>query len=318
MASATSRMLDSADQQVGRELATWAIPLARGTLERASSGLVQPIEVRAHDALAAADCAARHREQLATGQGWPGWSAPLAARRVALEALRDHLDEPGPGGAIARPNPLAAVRGRIAAARASQATNMDEWLAEAASDDERRQVAARASRWLSALLRMTGWPLPPRTNLDAACRWHHEQVTVVGSLDASSGVITARGTHEGWIVRESSGAGPRALRDRACVEALAATLARGIAPARVDVLCADAGDRFAVDVDHDAIRRGVELVGAAVRQAVIAQSRGYDESDATPGPHCRFCDLASSCPPGTAWAAGPGRAQGGLPVLDPD
>ena len=45
---------------------------------------------------------------------------------------------------------------------------------------------------------------------------------MVGSLDASSGAVTADGNHEGWIVRESSGAGPSALHDRACVEALAA------------------------------------------------------------------------------------------------
>jgi hypothetical protein len=304
----------------GRELAAWLLPLGRGAVERAAEGLAQPTRVSHRDALSAATCPAAHRERLVADGPWTGWTPRLAARSVARRALRAHIDaDRAPSTGVSQPDPLALVRDAIRAARTAPLRAVEEWLADdATSDDERRITAALATQWLSSFLRMAGWPLPPHTNLDDVRPWTHADVTVAPGTDAVVGRVTATGGHEGWALVGSSGRGPAVLHDRACVDAVALTASRGIAPARVVVLCADAGQRVEVDVDPDALRRGVDLIAGAVRQRVLAQARGYDESDATPGAHCRFCELVATCGPAAAWLAGPGRGQGGLPVIDPD
>jgi hypothetical protein len=302
----------------GRERAERLLALAAGAVERATGGLDEPMRVSWYDALDADRCPAEYRGRLAElGGDWEGWSPVIAARSVARAALLTYLESPPPpGGVHRRPDPLTIVRDQIAMARTNPVRSVDEWLADATTTDhERRATAARATRWLTALLRMIGWPLPPRTSLDDGPRWRAGSVTVVASLDATSGRVTAAGEHEGLVLVTSSGRGVAALRDRACVEAAAMTLGRGIAPAAVVVLTADAGDRICVAASDDALARGLDLIVAAVRERVTARSVGYDEADTRPGQHCRTCARADRCPPGQAWLAGPGRRRKGLPVL---
>ena len=155
-----------------RALAAWALPARAGAVERAAEGIAQPIEIRGARRARLRPCARpATAKQLVTDQGWPGWSPPLAARRLALESLRAQLDEPGPGGVVRPARTRSPRSGHGSPARSTHRFgSLDEWLADDASADERRQAAARATRWLSAFLRMTSWPLPPRTNLDATCR----------------------------------------------------------------------------------------------------------------------------------------------------
>jgi hypothetical protein len=304
----------------GRALAEWALPLARGAIERAAAGLDQPVRIAWYDALDADRCPAAHRERVVVDGSWSGWTPRRAARSLARDSLRAHMDAPlATGGVLPRPDPLEVVRARVADARRSPVRSLDDWLAdEATTDDDRRLSAALATAWLSGLLRAAGWPLPSRTSFDDVRRWKLDHVTVAASVDAIHGKVTAVGDHEGWVLALSSGRGAAFLRDRACVEAAAMTLGSGIAPANVVVLRADAGDRLVVRVDQATLTRGIELIAACVREQRVAQQRGYDESDATPGPHCAVCVLLEQCAPGRTWSQGPGRGRAGLPVLAPD
>jgi hypothetical protein len=302
----------------GRERAERLLATAGGAIARAAAGVDEPMRISWYDALDAARCAAEYRGRLVEdGTDWDGWSPRLAARSVARAALTGYLDAPaGAGGVHRRPDPLTLVREEIASARATPLRSVDEWLADAdTTDHERRATAARATRWLSALLRMLGWPLPARTSFDDGPRWKAGPVTVVASIDATAGRVTGAGEHEGLVLVPSSGRGITALRDRACVEAAAMALGRGIAPAAVIMLCADTGDRLHTAAGDDALAHGVDLLSGAVRERAAARHRGYDEADTNPGPHCRLCARGDRCAPGQAWLSEPGRRQRGLPVL---
>jgi hypothetical protein len=297
----------------GRELAEWLVPLARGSFERAATGLPQKVRVGWYDAIDASRCPAGYREGVAEGGTWQGWAPHLAARSIGRAALTAYVES----GATELPQPLDLVRAHVRQVRHAPARNVDDWLADPQLPDaERRLAGSLATRWLSSFLRMTGWPLPARLSLDDVRPFRHDLVTAAASIDATAGKVTVDGTHELWVLITSSGRGVSVLRDRACVDAAAATLGRGIAPAAFVLLCADTGERLRLPIERDELARGVELLTIAVRELRGAATRGWDESDAIPGEHCPTCHVLGRCPPGERHLDAPGRRRGGLPVLD--
>jgi hypothetical protein len=276
----------------------------------------------------AASCPARYRALGEDGWGFPGWSAATAAGAVARAALDLHLGR-ATVGACPLPDPVEAVRRWIRTADPG-ARGVAGWVGE--RRDERdaatlAAVAAAAGRWLGGFVRVHGWPLPDGLALlnvtrdDGAAgapKWWPRPgspVSVGLGADARLGRVTGAGGHA-LLVHRPSAADDREVHRRAAVEAAAGALAQRVAPAAVIVTAGDTGERSRVEVDEALLDTGAELLVGVVRQRVVAVERGHDPADATPSPRCRYCHLATDCPPGAAWLAGPGRWHGGLPRLE--
>jgi hypothetical protein len=279
-------------------------------------------------AIEASSCAARYRAQGEDGWGFPGWSPATAAGAIARAALDHHLDGPA---ADRLPDPLEVVRRWMRASGALDARGVAGWVGQLRSERDGATLAAAAaaaSRWLGGFVRVLGWPLPDDLTLlnvtrpgspAAAPKWWPRQgspVSVGSAADARRGRITGSGGYSLVVHRPSSG-DDRDLHRRATFEAAAGALVNRVAPAAVVVAAGDTGERPRVVVDETLLTAGGEMIVEVVRQRVVAVDRGYDAADATPSPRCRWCERIAECPPGAAWAAGPGRWRGGLPVLSP-
>jgi hypothetical protein len=88
-----------------------------------------------------------------------------------------------------------------------------------------------------------------------------------------------------------------------------------VAPAEVVITAGDTSERARVVIDEDVLAAGGDMIVEVVRQRVRALTEGFSADDARPSPACDRCDEVDRCAPGRAWRAGPGRWQGGLPVL---
>ncbi len=278
-------------------------------------------------AVEASTCPARYRAQGEEGWGFPGWSAATAAGAIGRAALDAHLSDVG-AGAERLPEPLEAVRRWMRTAGAAGASGVAGWVGDLRADGDgvtMAAAAAAASRWMAGFLRVMGWPLPDglallnvtRDGGQPAPKWWPRKgsaVSVGSGADARLGRVTGAGDHTLVVHRPSAG-DDRDVHRRATVEAAAGALVHRVAPAAVLVTAGDTGDRSRIVVDEAVLTAGGEMLVEVVRQRVVAVDRGYDEVDATPSAHCRWCDLRADCAPGTAWLAGPGRWRGGLPVL---
>jgi hypothetical protein len=291
-------------------------------------------------ALDAAGCPARYRGQGEEGWGFPGWSPATAAAAIGRAALDRHLAGHEPAGrpdlapAAAPPPPppppLEAVRAWMRAAPAG-ADGVAGWVAERRTDGDAAALAvaaAGAARWLAGFVRVLGWPLPRDLALlnvareeqpAAPARWRppgSPSVTVAEGADARLGRVTGAGRYA-LVVHRPSGGDDGGLLARATVEAAAAALARGIAPAAVVVSAGDTGERVRLEVDEEVLAAGGRMVVEVVRQRVRALDVGFAPEDATPSARCRWCERAEAgdCAPGLAWLDGPGRRRGGLPVV---
>lgn len=281
-------------------------------------------------ALDVAGCPARYRAQGEAAWGFPGWSPATAAGAVARSALDLHLDEVG-GGAAHLPAPLEAVRRWTRTVGTRGAPGVAGWVAERRDEGDTATLAATAAaaaRWLGGFLRVTGWPLPAGLVLANVTRLHGPTraakwwprrgapVSVGSGADARIGRVAGAGTHVLVVHRPVAGDEGEVAR-RAAFEATAGALVHRVAPAAVVVGAGDTGERIRVEVGEDLLDAGAALVLGVVHQRVSAVTRGFDPTDATPSPRCRWCDEAPRCPPGTEWLAGPGRWRGGLPSLTP-
>jgi hypothetical protein len=180
--------------------------------------------------------------------------------------------------------------------------------------------AAAAGRWLAGFLRVLGWPLPDGFGLlnsgHGTVTWRAPglpAVSVGAGADARLGRVSGAGEFTLVVHRPSAG-DDASLHRRACFEAAAGALVRGIAPRAVLLTAGDTGERLRVDVDPTVLAAGGELIVDVVRQRIAAAHRGFDPVDATPSGQCRHCDSAAGCEAGQVWLAGPGRSRGGLPV----
>jgi hypothetical protein len=288
-------------------------------------------------ALDAAGCPARYRGQGEEGWGFPGWSPATAAAAIGRAALDRHLagheaagrPDLTPAGAPPPP-PLEAVRAWMRAAPGG-ADGVAGWVTERRADGDAAALAvaaAGAARWLAGFVRVLGWPLPRDLALlnvardgqpAAPSRWRppgSPSVTVAEGADARLGRVTGAGRYA-LVVHRPSGGDDGGVLARATVEAAAAALARGIAPAAVVVTAGDTGERVWLDVDEEVLAAGGRMVVEVVRQRVRALDLGFAQEDATPSARCRWCERAGAgeCAPGLAWLDGPGRSRGGLPVV---
>jgi hypothetical protein len=293
-----------------------------------ADGAVGDLYVGWFAALEARACPARFRAQGEEGWGFPGWSAANAGPAIARAALHRHLDQGRPPGREpALPHPLTLVREWMAANRPAADTSVGAWVAERMDVGDGPTLAAAAAnavRWLAGVVRALGWPLPPGLALAGGGRdagppatWRPERgspVKVVPGADARLGRVRGSGDFA-VLVHRPVVSGDDRLRDRAAFEATAAAVAIGVVPARVLVTAGDTGDRIRLPVDEALLSYGADLVAGVVEQRVAATAQGWSAADATPSAACRHCPLVPSCPPGTAWMAGPGRWRGGLPRL---
>jgi len=288
-------------------------------------------------ALDAQACPARFRAGGDEGWGFPGWNPTSAGAAIGRAALHAHLDGtggasghhrgPAAGQAAALPEPLTLVRTWMTGTRPHPDSSVAGWVAErldARDGSALAAAAANATRWLGGFLRAWGWPLPDRLAVVAGgrdagppLRWRPEKgstVAVTPGADGRLGRVTGSGDFA-MVVHRPVVAGDDRLRERAAFEAVAAALAIGVVPAAVLVTAGDTGERLRVTTDDGLLALGADLVTGVVEQRVVATERGWSEADANPSAACRHCPLAATCPPGTAWLAGPGRWRGGLPTL---
>ncbi len=292
-------------------------------------------------ALDARACPARFRAGGEDGWGFPGWTATSAGAAIARAALHAHLDgtnhghhsgygggySPAGGQAPPLPEPLTLVRTWMTGTRPNPDSSVAGWVAErldARDGPTLAAAAASATRWLGGFVRAWGWPLPDRLTLTAGgrdagppLRWRPEKgstVAVTPGADGRLGRVTGSGDFA-MLVHRPVVAGDDRLRERAAFEAVAAALAIGVVPAAVLVTAGDTGERLRMTTDDGLLTLGADLVTGVVEQRVVATQRGWDAKDATPSAACRHCPLAPTCPPGTAWLAGPGRWRGGLPSI---
>ena len=276
-------------------------------------------------ALDVAACPARFRGQGEAGWGFPGWAPATAAGAVARAALQVYLDTAGRpgGGPPGLPAPLEIVRAWIRDARDLAGDGVAGWIAERRDARDAAALAATAAgagRWLAGFLRVLGWPLPDGFGLlnsgHGTVTWRAPglpAVSVGAGADARLGRVSGAGQFTLVVHRPSAG-DDAGLHRRACFEAAAGALVRGIAPRSVLLTAGDTGERLRVDVDAGVLAAGAELIVDVVRHRVAAAHRGFDPVDATPSGQCRHCDSAPGCETGQVWLAGPGRSRGGLPV----
>jgi hypothetical protein len=144
-------------------------------------------------------------------------------------------------------------------------------------------------------------PLDPRWTVrfepSLAVRLHHGALTLVGKPDLILGRAHPRERRQLVIDLKT---GRRSPRDRVDMRfyALLATLKYGVAPFRIATYYLDEGDWEAEDVEADTLEAAAR--GAAEKAAIAARLTwarpAAHELRLLPGPACRWCNRAPSCP----------------------
>lgn len=291
-----------------------------------------------------AGCPARFRASGADGWGFPGWSPALAAAAVGRVALSRHLDQHVVASQAVQgvvpplPHPLAAVKAWMKEARETPTSRIAEWVTDLAQRRDRAALAATASlatRWIAGFVRVLGWPLPDDLRLvvddpgsPSARRgsgpWRPRltsrrvPIVVASRPDAVVGTVAPSG-HFDVLFHRPTSSDDVTLADRAAFEAAAWSLAVGLVPRGVLITTGDTGETLRFPVTDAELTRGTDRAIAVVEHRIrAAEAAGAGEwSDAVPSAACRYCPVASECPPGQAWHTRPARRHHGLPVLTP-
>lgn len=208
-------------------------------------------------------------------------------RRIGLAALRRLEDDASP----AQDLPSAVTE--VIEERTSLSRSLADWL-EGLDRAGRAAVAASATAWASAVLRIVG-RVPGTRWADASASpkvdLPDRLVRLTASHDAERGGL-ATGERLLLVADSSGGA-----RDRLRVGylALVRSLGRRQAPVRVTLLAPSRGERTAVVVDEALLSLAVDRV--AEHLAALAQG---EHAPASTGPWCSYCHLLELCDEGRA------------------
>ena len=228
---------------------------------------------------AALDCPASAQEESVFR-----WSTLFAARGLALGALRDMSD--------GRVELLAAVHDRIAA-EIAEGKSLGIWLGSL-PPPALGAIVVSASAWATRAWLSTPWRSLERVIFTPQSTWYRpvprsNAVVLVGRPDA---MVIVRGTRaqERVLVRIGN-------HDTVAMEldVLVASLDRGRAPLRYVTVSPATGQTRADAVGEESLRSSVDRVERA-----FPILTGHS-TDASPGPHCRWCKLRPDCPPGKNW-----------------
>lgn len=236
---------------------------------------------------------------------WPGWSSPLAARQVALAALRT-------GIADAREAVRTAVRELVRIGEPDrERQRTQDWVASL-SRPARLDVADEAVRWLVA------WrSVNPEPEESWVVDGGSVKVSVGPNVSVRAAVdllVKEPGTGD-YVAYVSVSGTPGSDDDLETAARLAAVLwlgGRSVARVIVTHPATRMVNETAVDVDL--VSRGADQIMSALRARIDALN-GRDIPPELPGAHCRWCDRRALCDTGQQFLADHPEFRGGLPVL---
>jgi hypothetical protein len=230
------------------------------------------------------------------------WAAPLAARSLAVPALRMMVRS----GEV---DPLGFVRRAIAEA-VEENKSLGEWLATL-DDPEMAATVSAALSWASRAWVAVPWRALDKPRFGLESIWvrplgFDTPVVLRGRPDATIFVRGARAEQRvlvtvGW---------PDPVVSR--FDALVVALYTRRAPLRTVAVHPASGRIVAMDVECSMLHAAVDdVVTATAGLAPAAIGRPLEE---VPGRHCWHCGRRPNCPTGTSWVATQERRVGGIPV----
>jgi hypothetical protein len=182
-----------------------------------------------------------------------------------------------------------------------------------ASPAERVLVGQKAINLTSAAARGFGtWPPEGLQQFGWRPDWFYPDraLRLAGRIDA---VLRLDGeTTLAFFIR---GGWNRRLLRQVAYNSVMATLGREDPDAAL-VMFPDLGAHrtMRLAVDGALLDDGVEAAAQAAEILAVRAGLMVRELARTPGPHCRYCEIAAGCDPGSDWLGGPGARRFGFPI----